>query len=73
MFSPFSRWSVRLFWRRLRLRKKAPPLAMAFLITVSASTRYAAGKAIAKLYVSNSEGDDITVVDLATYSHTDRQ
>ena len=66
MFSPFSLWAVRLFWRRLRLRKKAPPLAIAFLITVSANTSYAAGKAIAKLYVSNSQGDDITVIDLAT-------
>ena len=51
MFSRFSLWSVRLFWRRLRSRKKAPPLAIAFLITVSASTSYAAGEEIAKLFV----------------------
>ena len=67
MFSPFSLWSARPFWRRLRLRKKALPLAIA-LIIVSANTCYAAGKAIAKLYVSNSEDDDITVIDLATYT-----
>jgi len=53
--------------RRGRLRKKVPPLAIAFLLIVTASTSYAAGKGITKLYVSNSEGDDITVIDLATY------
>jgi YVTN family beta-propeller protein len=55
------------------LRTKSAPLAIAFLIIVSASTSYsyAAGKAIAKLYVSNSEGDDITVIDLATYTVID--
>jgi len=66
MFPPVSLWSVRLFWRSLRLRKKVPTLAIAILITVSAITSHAAGKAIDKLYVSNSEGDDITVIDLAT-------
>jgi len=53
------------------LRKKAPPLAIAFLLIVSASTSYSAGKGITKLYVSNSEGDDITVIDLATYTVID--
>ena len=67
MLSPPSPWSAQLFWRRPRLRKKAPPLAMAFLLVVAVSTCHAAGKGIAKLYVSNSEGDDITVIDLATY------
>jgi YVTN family beta-propeller protein len=71
MFSPFSLWSVCLFWRRLRLRKKAAPLAIAFLIIVAASTSYSAGKGITKLYVSNSEGDDITVINLATYTVID--
>jgi YVTN family beta-propeller protein len=67
MLSTCSPLSAPLFWRRPRLRKKAPPLAIAFLLVVAASTCYAAGKGIAKLYVSNSEGDDITVIDLATY------
>ena len=50
------------------MRKKSPPLAIAFLLIVAASTSYAARKGITKLYVSNSEGDDITVIDLATYT-----
>ena len=66
MFSPFSLWSVRLFRGKPRLGKKAPTLAIVFLMIVFASSSYAAEKAIAKLYVSNSEGDDITVIDLAT-------
>lgn len=57
-----------ILYRRLRLRKKSPPLAIAFLLIVAASTSYAARKGITKLYVSNSEGDDITVIDLATYT-----
>ena len=50
------------------MRKKTPPLAIAFLLIVAASTSYTARKGITKLYVSNSEGDDITVIDLATYT-----
>lgn len=50
------------------MRKKAPPLAIAFLLIVAASNSYGAGKGITKLYVSNSEGDNITVIDLATYA-----
>jgi YVTN family beta-propeller protein len=49
------------------LRKKTP-LAIAFLLIVAAGAGNAAGKGIAKLYVSNSEGDHITVIDLATYA-----
>jgi YVTN family beta-propeller protein len=50
------------------LRKEVAPLAIAFLLIVAASASYAAGKGITKLYVSNSEGGDITVIDLATYT-----
>jgi len=53
---------------RRRLRKKAPALAIALLLMVAATMSYAEGKGIPKLYVSNSEGDDITVIDLATYA-----
>jgi YVTN family beta-propeller protein len=67
MLSPSSPWSARLFWRRPRLWKKAPPLAIAFLLVVAASIGYGAQKGTTKLYVSNSEGDTITVIDLATY------
>jgi YVTN family beta-propeller protein len=44
---------------------------IAFLLIMAASTSYAAGRGITKLYVSNSEGDDITVIDLATYTVID--
>jgi YVTN family beta-propeller protein len=50
------------------LRKQAPPLAIVFLLIVTASMSDAAGQGISKLYVSNSEGDDITVIDLTTYA-----
>ena len=50
------------------MRKQAPPLAIVFLLIVTASMSDAAGQGISKLYVSNSEGDDITVIDLATYA-----
>jgi len=49
------------------LPKKAPSLAIAFFLMVAASSALAAGNGITKLYVSNSQGDDITVIDLATY------
>ena len=67
MFSTLSLWSACLFWRRSRFRQNAPPLTIVVLLVVAASTCYAAGRGITKLYVSNSEGDDITVIDLATY------
>jgi YVTN family beta-propeller protein len=67
MFSPSSHWSVRLLLRRPRLRKKAPLWAIAFLLVLATGTSYADGEEITKLYVSNSEGDDITVIDLSTY------
>ena len=47
--------------------KKAPSLAIAFFVMVAVSSALAAGNGIIKLYVSNSQGDDITVIDLATY------
>jgi len=67
-FQAFSLWSAHLFRRRPRLRKQAPALAIAFLLIVTAGMSDAAGQGISKLYVSNSEGDDITVIDLATYA-----
>ena len=54
--------------RRRTLRKKAPPLAITLFLLSTAASGFAAAHGITKLYVSNSQGDDITVIDLATRS-----
>ena len=48
------------------MHHKALPFAIAFLLIAAAGSSFASGSGVTKLYVSNSLGDDITVIDLAT-------
>ena len=49
--------------RRRTLPRKALRLAIALFLSAAASSSFAG---VTKLYVSNSQGDDITVINLAT-------
>ena len=48
------------------MHHKTLPFAIAFLLIAAAGSSFASGSGVTKLYVSNSLGDDITVIDLAT-------
>ena len=50
------------------MRDKVRCVAITLFLLSSAASGFAAAHGITKLYVSNSQGDDITVIDIATRS-----